>query len=215
MLSLPETHFDLLLLSLNQFIKCEKERKQHSYSIKFPPSYKVSRLTNSLTLSYNDCLILIHCLHLQQDFLERNGFGFYKLVLEDVIIIESSTKNELMFAYMNSSHIKKINEKNEIVFMTPFQNNKGFIAPEILAVKSIPSRVCYKCFYYSLGLLVIHCINGIDTETETETDTETETEREKEKIYEKSIEKLKDTKLYWVLQRLIVNDPLKRILLLV
>jgi len=211
MASLSETYFDLLLLSLNQFIKCEKERKQNNYTIKFPPSYKVSRLTSSSTLSYNDCLILIHYLHLQQDLLERNGFSFYKLVLEDVIIIESSKENELMFAYMNSSHIKKINEKGEIIFMTPFQNNKGFIAPEILAVKSIPSRVCYKCFYYSLGLLVIHCINGIGTGTGTGTGTE----REKEIIYEKSIENLKDTKLYWVLKRLIVNDPLKRLLLLV
>jgi len=200
--SLSEPYFDLLLLSLNQFIKCKKERKQNSSIIEFPPSYKVSRLTSSLKLSYNDCLILIHYIHLQQDFLERNGFGFYKLVLEDVIIIESSIKNELIFAYMNSSHIKKINSNGEIIFMTPFQNNKGFIAPEILEVKSIPSRVCYKCFYYSLGLLVIHCINGIGI-------------KEKAGIDEKSMEKLKNTKLYWLLKRLIINDPLKRLLLLV
>ena len=207
-MSISEVYFDLLLLSMNEFVKCEKEKTQHIYKIKFPSCYKVSRLSNSLPLSYNDCLVLIHYIHLQQSFLERNGLGFFKLVLDDIVMIESSIENSLMFAYSNSSHIKKINEKDEIVFMTPFQNNTGFIAPEILAVKSIPSRVSYKCFYYSLGLLVIHCINGPKGETDEKLINENS-------INENSLENIKDTKLYWVLKRLIDSDPLKRILLLV
>ena len=196
---------DLLIDSMNQFIHCEKEKKQYSYNIKFPDYCKIYRLTDLLPLSYNDCLILIHYIYLQQSFLERNGFGFFKILLEDVIMIESSVDNGLMFAYTNSSHIKKINEKEEIIFMTPFQNNKGFIAPEILEIKTIPSRVSFKCFYYSLGLLILHCIS-----------TKEDDKIINDKIMDdKIMDNLKGTKLYWIIQRLIVSDPLKRILLLV
>jgi hypothetical protein len=197
---------DLLLESINQFIHCEKEKKHYSYNIKFPTCYKIYRISNLLPLSYNDCLLLIYYIHLQQSFLERKGYGFFKLGLEDIIMIESSIENTLMFAYMNSSHIKQVNSSGEIVFMTPFSNNKGFIAPEILEIKTIPSRVSYKCFYYSLGLLIIDCIKekGI-----------VEKDKEKEKEKENIMKNVKNTKLYWLLQRLMLSDPLKRLLLLV
>ena len=147
----------LLLLSLNQFIRCEKSEKNGKTGIYFPKKYKVSNLKDLLPLSYNDCLLLIHYIHLQQSFLERKGCGFYKLALEDISVIESygldSNENILMFAYLNASHIKKINESGNIIFMTPFSNNTGFCSPEILAIKNIPCCVSHKCFYYSLGLL--------------------------------------------------------------
>ena len=192
------SHLELLIESMNQFVSCEKEKTQYFYNIKFHPDYKVTRLTNSLPLSYNNCLLLIHYLCLQQSFLERKKMGFFKLVLDDVVMIESLSDNELMFAYMNSTHIKNINDNGEINFMTPFPYNKGFFAPEILSVKTIPFRVSYKCFYYSLGLLIIFCINHQDNSEN-----------------EKTMEKLKGTKMYWLLQRLLQIDPLKRVLLFV
>jgi hypothetical protein len=68
-----------------------------------------------------------------------------------------------------------------------------FCAPEILALSVIPAAVSYKCFYYSLGALVIHCLGlGLDSDLEV--------------IY--------DTKLYWLLKRIMVIEPNKRVLLL-
>ena len=139
---------------------------------------------------------------MQQTFLERNGCGFFKLSFEDIIIIESNLKREfvdgdndsgsfLYFAYLNPYHIKQINKGN-IIFNSPFIMD-CFCAPEILALSVIPAAVSYKCFYYSLGVLVIHCLGlGLDSDLEL--------------IY--------DTKLYWLLKRIMVIEPNKRILLL-
>ena len=193
---------ELLFLSLNQFIELKKDDKGQYNGFSFPPFYKVSRLKDKLPLSYNDSLILIHYLSLQQTFLERNGCGFFKLSFEDIIIIESNLKREfvdgdndsgsfLYFAYLNPYHIKQINKGN-IIFNSPFIMD-CFCAPEILALSVIPAAVSYKCFYYSLGVLVIHCLGlGLASDLKL--------------IY--------DTKLYWLLKRIMVIEPNKRILLL-
>ena len=193
---------ELLFLSLNQFIELKKDDKGQYNGFSFPPFYKVSRLKDKLPLSYNDSLILIHYLSLQQTFLERNGCGFFKLSFEDIIIIESNLKREfvdgdndsgsfLYFAYLNPYHIKQINKGN-IIFNSPFIMD-CFCAPEILALSVIPAAVSYKCFYYRLGVLVIHCLGlGLDSDLKL--------------IY--------DTKLYWLLKRIMVIEPNKRILLL-
>jgi len=200
---------ELLFLSLNQFIELKKDEKGQYNGFSFPPFYKVSKLKDKLPLSYNDSIILIHYLSLQQTFLERNGCGFFKLSFEDIIIIEfNDLKREfveldvdghndshsfLYFAYLNPYHIKQINKGN-IIFNSPFIMD-CFCAPEILALSVIPAAVSYKCFYYSLGVLVIHCLGlglGLDSDLEV--------------IY--------DTKLYWLLKRIMVIEPNKRILLL-
>ena len=203
---------ELLFLSLNQFIELKRDVKGQYNGFSFPSFYKVSRLKDKLPLSYNDSLILIHYLALQQTFLERNDSGFFKLSFEDIIIIEyKDLKKELVefgelvdldydndnnsilyFAYLNPYHIKKINNKGNIIFNSPFIMD-CFCAPEILALSVIPAAVSYKCFYYSLGALVIHCLGlGLDSDLEV--------------IY--------DTKLYWLLKRIMVIEPNKRVLLL-
>ena len=203
---------ELLFLSLNQFIELKRDVKGQYNGFSFPSFYKVSRLKDKLPLSYNDSLILIHYLALQQTFLERNDSGFFKLSFEDIIIIEyKDLKKELVefgelvdldcdndnnsilyFAYLNPYHIKKINNKGNIIFNSPFIMD-SFCAPEILALSVIPAAVSYKCFYYSLGALVIHCLGlGLDSDLEV--------------IY--------DTKLYWLLKRIMVIEPNKRVLLL-
>jgi len=199
----------LLFLSLKQFIDLEKDVKGQYNGFSFPPLYKVSRLKDKLPLSYNDSFILIHYLSLQQTFLERNGFGFFKLSFEDIIIIEyNDLKRELVefdsdndtcsflyFAYLNLNHIKKINNKSNIIFNSPFIMD-CFCAPEILALSVIPAAVSYKCFYYSLGALVTYCL-GLELGSDME------------------LEIIYNTKLYWLLKRIMVSEPNKRILLLV
>ena len=201
----------LLFLSLNQFIDLEKDVKGQYNGFSFPPLYKVSRLKNKLPLSYNDSLLLIHYLSLQQTFLERNGFGFFKLSFEDIIIIEyndlkeefgeldldNDTGSFLYFAYLNPNHIKKINNKGNIIFNSPFIMD-SFCAPEILALSVIPAAVSYKCFYYSLGALVSYCLSS-----------------EMELGSEMGLEIIYNTKLYWLLKRIMVSEPNERILLLV
>jgi hypothetical protein len=199
---------ELLFLSLNQFIKCKKGERWDERSINtisnnivFPSSYRIEKLKDKLPLSYNDCHFLIHYLNLQQSFLERKGYGFFLLDIEHIIIIERGS--ELIFAYLKSEHIKKINANSEITIMSPFSIGNSFCSPEILGIKSIPSSVSYKCFYYSLGSLTINCLFFNENR---ENDHSDQTE---------FFESIKNTKLYMLIKRIMHDDPKKRILLLI
>jgi hypothetical protein len=202
---------DLLFLSLNKFIECKKGDKGDKGFI-FPSTYKIEKLKDNLPLSYNDCHFLIYYLNLQQNFLEEKGYGFFLLDINNVIVIKNSNSNSnsdsnsdsgsLLFAYTNSEHIKKISKSNkinnnlEINFMTPFSIENTFSSPEILEIKSIPCSVSYKCFYYSLGALSIHCLFY-------------------EELEDSNFELLKGTKLYWLIKRIMHIDPEKRTLFLI
>jgi hypothetical protein len=90
---------ELLFLSLKQFIDCKKyekcrtsENEIHFESI-YKKGYKVSKLKDKLPLSYNNAIHLIYYLNLQQEFLERNGHGFFLLAIENIIIIERGIQN--------------------------------------------------------------------------------------------------------------------------
>jgi hypothetical protein len=175
---------ELVFLSLNQFVKCKRNSK-YDYGVE---SHK---LKDRLPLSYNDSIHLIYYLQLQQSFLNKKGYGFSIIGVDDIIVIERELDDniELMFACINSLNLKKINEKGDIVFMSPFSREGRFCSPEILALNSIPSSVSHKCFYYSLGALCLYCLS-IDTTI------------------------IKGTKLYWLIKRIMNVDPTKRILLM-
>ena len=65
--------------------------------------------------------------------------------------------------------------KTELIkFVAPFDRD-GFVSPELLKIKSVPSTVNYRTIYYSLGLLVAFCLlnknliqNGLKTDKEIE-----------------------------------------------
>jgi hypothetical protein len=205
---------ELLFLSLNQFIPLKKGDKRDKFGFIFPNWCNVSNLKDKLPLSYNDSMILIYYLNLQQEFLERKGYGFFILAIEDIVVIENSyigndldSSNIFKFAYLNPLHIKKINKNNEICFMSPFSIGNGFCSPEILAIDSIPSAVSYKCFYYSLGALIIYCMtsNVINNLSNNNLNMQ----------LENKLELIKGTKLYYSLKRLMIKEPKERDLLFV
>ena len=189
---------ELIFLSLNQFVKCKSSENNgnglgNGLKICFF-DFKVIKLKDKLPLSYNDSIHLIYYLQLQQSFLERKGYGFCSIGIEDVIVLEKDFGNdELVFACITSLNLNKINEKGDIVFMSPFSRKGRFCSPEILALNSIPSSVSHKCFYFSLGALCLYCL-GMDLHTD--------------------ITIIKGTKLYCLIERIMNDDPKKRILLM-
>jgi hypothetical protein len=79
------------------------------------------------------------------------------------------------------------------------------MSPELVHIKDIPSFVNYKVSYFSFGYLLLLLILGDDIIIKT---NET-SEYEKIRLYMETI-RIKNTKLYWLIKRCLVEDPKNR-----
>ena len=160
---------------------------------------KVSNLEEMLRNSrmcQNICVKMIYCILRQLEELNKcpTKLGFYGVDLSDILII-----NEDIFVIASASYLRYILSDN-LVFYSPF-HMPMFSSPEVLSIKSLPGEVHYKCFYYSLGKLCMHCLFN-------------DKEKEKEKDKDKDVlETISYTKMYWFLKRCLASDPNERSLL--
>ena len=85
------------------------------------------------------------------------------------------------------------------------------MAPELLSVKEIPSFINYKVSYFSLGCLILFCLLGDNGD-----DVDSEDLQEKDKIsHQMKTLLIKNTKLYWLLERCLVEEPRNRSILFI
>lgn len=141
---------------------------------------------NMRRMQYQDFVRLAKCISIQIFYLEKLGFTFYGLCLENILVIDDTT-----YIYIGGNHIKEIVNNQNIYFTSPFQRrgNGGngeniFLSSEIMSITSLPAYVDYRCVYSSLGELLLYLI-GKD-----------------------GIEIVKDTKLYWFIQRSVKEKVL-------
>ena len=165
-------------------------------------------------MSYNSVIHLIWYLSKQHEFLKKNGYGFYCLHLNDILVVD-----ECKFICVNPEIVKQIKNENEnesITFYSPFLRN-GFVSPEILNIECIPASVSYRCFYYSLGALAVYCYFGInicDLDVGVNVDDLDDTHLVYSKIMN-ILSPISDSKLYWCLLKCLCVDSNKRSLLFV
>jgi serine/threonine protein kinase len=119
---------------------------------------------------------------------------------KDILVI-----NNNKFVFMGTESMSEI-EGTNVLISYPFIETDFFGSPELLKVKELPSYVHYKTAYFSLGCLIVYALLG---------DDEFYTEYLKNKEVNKIVEYLKDhaikdTKLYWLISRCLVEDPEKR-----
>ena len=131
---------------------------------------------------------------------------------ENIIVINDET-----FAFLDSELIADIDPvgKEMATISCPFKVTDFFASPEILKIKELPSYVHYKTSYFSLGCLLLYALTGSRLEGE---------DFYKEYLKELKCEKVheyltglhfKNTKLYWLLSRCLVEDPEKRSILFI
>ena len=85
-----------------------------------------------------------------------------------------------------------------------------------MRVKEIPSFVNYKVSYFSLGYLILYTLLGDDIDNDSEDLQEKEKEKEKDKIsHRMTTLSIKNTKLYWLLERCLVEEPKNRSILFI
>jgi len=186
-------------------------------------------------MSYNSVIHLIWYLSKQHEFLKKNGYGFYCLHLNDILVVD-----DCKFICVNPEIVKqllrltstefprfslrlqptpsatarsKINNES-ITFYSPFLRN-GFVSPEISNIECIPASVSYRCFYYSLGALAVYCYFGINIcDVGTNGDDLDDTHLVYSKIMD-ILSPISDSKLYWCLLKCLCVDSNKRSLLFV
>ena len=127
---------------------------------------------------------------------------------EDIIVI-----NDEKFAFLGSELVANIEpEGSEMATIScPFSISDFFVSPELLKIKEIPSKVHYKTSYFSLGILLIYVLLG---------DDEFYRDYLKHKHSEKMLESLnshpvKNTRIYWLLSRCLVEEPKNRSIILI
>jgi len=127
--------------------------------------------------------------------------------------------NDTNFAYLGSDLIADINPKDNLAIIScPFNVKDFYISPEMLRIKVLPSYIHYKTSYFSLGFLILNALISEDNfyvEYLKEYLKYDLKEKNEDVINDKIKEYLnqlhfKDTKLYWLLSRCLVEDPEKR-----
>jgi serine/threonine protein kinase len=124
---------------------------------------------------------------------------------ENIIVLDGET-----FAFLDSELVAEIDPvgKEMATISCPFNVTDFFASPELLKITELPSYVHYKTSYFSLGCLLLYAL--------TECKEDFYKEYFKDKSYE-CLTKLhfKNTKLYWLLSRCLVEEPEKRSILFI
>lgn len=186
----------------NIYFKAEKVRTFKQYQ----NDNKVRHGKKSLLVS--DAAKMTRALVMQLDHLinieSHTILGFAP---EEIIVINDQT-----FAFLGSELVAKIDEVSNMAMIScPFLPTDFFLSPELLAIKELPSFVHYKTAYFSLALLVIYALLA-----DNEFYSEYINHRKSEDIL-KSLNNhpIKNTKLFWLLSRCLVEDAKDRSIILI
>ena len=99
-----------------------------------------------------------------------------------------------------------------MLIKSPFTRDDFFFSPELLSVKEIPSFVNYKVSYFSLGYLILYTLLGDDGDNDSDSEDLPEKDRISQRMKTLII---KNTKLYWLLERCLVEEPKNRSILFI
>ena len=151
------------------------------------------------SLSYEVVLKIIYQLSTQLKYLlETHNETFIGYNINNVMVIDDTS-----FVYISNEELCKI-EEGQITISYPFSRKDFYISPDISKITELPSKVHYKSVFYSLGCLMLKCLLFNDEEAE---------ERTPNKILDKL--PMKQTKLYYFLQRCLSEEPNNRYLLFI
>lgn len=170
--------------------------------------------TGKQILSISDAAKLTRCLVIQLNYLiqiENHTILGYNP--EDIIVI-----NDENYAYIGNELIAKIDEDTRNVMVScPYSTDDFFFSPEMMKIKEIPSYIHFKTSYFSLGLLIIYAVlEEEDFYTEYINDYQLASQKQSINILNVlNRHPIKNTKLFWLLSRCLVEDPKERSIILI
>jgi hypothetical protein len=160
-------------------------------------------------INMNDSVRLLTCLTNQLNYLiTEESCTFIGYNLKYLIIIDDNK-----FVFLGSELLKEI-INNTLLISSPFSPNDFFVSPELLKIKEIPSYIHYKTTYFSLAILLLFFLSS-NEEIYNEYLSKYQNTRKVEEtiiILNKYLQSLsiKNTKLFWLLSRCLVEVPKER-----
>ena len=175
-------------------------------TLKFKAS-SVKPLKDFRKLTINETTTLVANLSQQLKYLiTREYHTVLGYAPENIIVIDDKK-----FAFLGSEFLSKIEDNNNILISYPFTTDEFFVSPELLNVKELPSYVHYKTAYFSLACLATYVLLS-----ESVFYNEYLNNKNPETILKfLNLHPVKDTKLYWLLSRCLVEEAEKRSILFI
>ena len=165
----------------------------------------LERETGEKKMNYELVLKMIHNLAIQLNYLIiNNSKTFLGYSPENLIVID---KNK--YIYLSNEYLLDIDDE-QVIITFPFFQNEFLMSPELLNIKEIPSFINYKVTYFSFGYLILYGLSGDDNLIN---DNE-KTIEEKIKLQMETTS-IKNTKLYWLLKRCLVEESKNRSILFI
>lgn len=169
---------------------------------------ELERKNKSLKMPYNLALKMTHNLVTQLKYLITHfSQTFLGYSLENLIVIDKHK-----FVYLCDEFLLDIkndnNDNNDVLISYPFTCDDFFMAPELYCIKEIPSFVSYKVSYFSLGYLILYTLLGDNIDSDRE-DLQDKIKKHLDSLI------IKNTKLYWLLERCLVEEPTNRSILFI
>jgi hypothetical protein len=166
---------------------------------------ELERETGEKKMNYESVLKMTYNLATQLNYLIiNNSKTFLGYSPENLIILD---KNK--YIYLSNEYLLDINDE-QVIITFPFSQNEFLISPELLNIKEIPSYINYKVTYFSFGYLILYGLSGDDNLIN---DNE-KTIEEKIKLQMETTS-IKNTKLYWLLKRCLVEESKNRSILFI
>ncbi len=176
---------------------------------------ELERKNKTLKMPYNLALKMTHNLVTQLKYLITHySQTFLGYSLENLIVIDKHKFvylcDEFLLDIKNGNNDNDNDNDYNVLISYPFTCDDFFMAPELYCIKEIPSFVSYKVSYFSLGYLILYTLLGDNI------DSDREDLQEKDKI-KNHLDSLiiKNTKLYWLLERCLVEEPTNRSILFI
>ena len=182
--------------------KGEKVRTLKEYK------HELKKINGKNTFLVSQVAKMIHNLTRQIIYLlEKESQTILGYNEEEIIVI-----NDKKFAFLGRELVANINVDTELATIScPFSVKDFFVSPELLKIKEIPSEIHYKTCYFSLGLLILYVLQEDD-----EFYTEYLSHKEIDKLLDNlNNHPIKQTRIYWLLSRCLVEDPRNRSIILI
>lgn len=132
------------------------------------------------------------------------SYTFLGYNTENIIVIDGNK-----FLFIDIDLMSEIDDQKNITIFYPFKKIDFFVSPELKKVSKLPCTIHYKTTYFSLGCLLLQGLLSWDDNFYNEY------------LMGKNIDEylhshpIKETKLYWLICRCLVEEPEKRSILFI
>lgn len=191
-----QNYFD----EIKSFTKVNVERKV-AFQFNALQVLTLSQLLKSeKELSYLMCKSIFVDISQQIKLLEEIGYGYLSIHPDDLIFIQTDNEN-FSFIFLNLDDYYNV-EKNMLKITKPYSKHSYF-SPQIKNITQIPIDINYsQNIFYSLAMVICNCLGKIDP-------------NDKYIDYQKNLDCILETKLYWALLRCLKDKPSDRFCLFI